>query len=283
VQPRSGNRYYNVGPRYAPYASAGALGWGLGYYANDPWGWYPGWGGYGYPGVYGYNGWGGYGGYGYAPYAGGVYGPGGVYGYDTGRLRLQVRQRDAEVYVDGYYAGVVDDFDGTFQRLRLMPGNHSLVLYHAGHRRVEQKIHVGPGHTLKLKYAMEPLAEGEVAEPPPEEPRATAAASPVPPRVDAQRAPAPPPPPAQRVSKPLTPSRFGHLVLHAQPRGLEVWIDGSRWPADLEGSLTLNLPEGVHSVELRRAGHEPFETELEIRAGEARELNVQLPESGSSL
>jgi hypothetical protein len=173
-------------------------------------------------GYYGSPWWGPIGGWGY-------YGPPGAGPWQqVGELRIQVEPRDTEVYVDGYYAGVVDDFDGTFQRLRLMPGNHSLVLYHAGHRRVEQKIHVGPGHTLKLKYAMEPLAEGEVAEPPPEEPRATAAASPVPPRVDAQRAPAPPPPPAQRVSKPLTPSRFGHLVLHAQPRGLEVWIDGSR-------------------------------------------------------
>ena len=32
--------------------------------------------------------------------------------YDLGKLRLDIEQRDAEVYIDGYYAGVVDDFDG---------------------------------------------------------------------------------------------------------------------------------------------------------------------------
>jgi len=37
-------------------------------------------------------------------------------------VRLDVSPRDAEVYVDGYYAGVVDDFDGILQRLRVEPG-----------------------------------------------------------------------------------------------------------------------------------------------------------------
>ena len=33
-------------------------------------------------------------------------------------VRLEVTPKEAEVYVDGYYAGIVDDFNGTFQRLR---------------------------------------------------------------------------------------------------------------------------------------------------------------------
>ena len=47
--------------------------------------------------------------------------------YDThASIRLLVEPREAEVYVDGYYAGVVDDFDGIFQRLRVTPGRHGL-------------------------------------------------------------------------------------------------------------------------------------------------------------
>jgi hypothetical protein len=42
----------------------------------------------------------------------------------TGGLRLRVSPRSAEVYVDGYFAGKVDDFDGAFQRLKLPPGPH---------------------------------------------------------------------------------------------------------------------------------------------------------------
>src|SRR6185312_3885852 len=36
-------------------------------------------------------------------------------------VRIEVSPNDAEVYVDGYYAGIVDDFDGVFQRLRVTP------------------------------------------------------------------------------------------------------------------------------------------------------------------
>src|SRR5262245_22712637 len=44
------------------------------------------------------------------------------YAAPDGSLRLEVKPREAEVYIDGYYAGTVDDFDGTFQRLRVVPG-----------------------------------------------------------------------------------------------------------------------------------------------------------------
>ena len=39
-------------------------------------------------------------------------------------VRVEVTPKTAEVYVDGYYAGIVDDFDGAFQRRRLPPGQH---------------------------------------------------------------------------------------------------------------------------------------------------------------
>ncbi len=59
------------------------------------------------------------------------------YGYRfdelTAAVRLEVKPREAEVYVDGYRAGVVDDFDGIFQRLRLRPGEHDLTIYLAGY------------------------------------------------------------------------------------------------------------------------------------------------------
>jgi len=56
------------------------------------------------------------------------------YGYGYRRyepeasVRLEVKPKEAEVYVDGYYAGIVDDFDGTFQRLRVEPGEHEIEL-----------------------------------------------------------------------------------------------------------------------------------------------------------
>ena len=83
--------YYS--PFYSPF------GWGFGY-------------GWGAP----------YGAYGpYAPYAVGPYGY--AHPYDiSGSARIQVTPKEAAVYVDGYRAGRVDDFDGTFQRLNVAPG-----------------------------------------------------------------------------------------------------------------------------------------------------------------
>ena len=60
----------------------------------------------------------GYPGYGYGPSAGyGYYSlvPGRAYG----AVRIVDAPRDAQVLVDGYYAGVVDDYDGVFQHLNL--------------------------------------------------------------------------------------------------------------------------------------------------------------------
>lgn len=227
------------------------------------------WGGYGYPwwGPLGYY---------------GDLGPAGVV-QQNAALRLQVQPRETEVYVDGHYAGVVDDFDGTFQRLRLLPGPHTLELYLDGYRSVRQDIHAGPGHTLKIRYAMEPLAEGESAGPRPQAPEPEAGAEPAPATASAgaprAAAPARAPPRADVRED----GAFGELVLRTQPRAVEVWIDGERWPADSNGTLTLHLPAGVHRVELRRSGHDGFSTEIEIRTGEARELNVRLPHDGSSL
>jgi hypothetical protein len=99
----------------------------------DPW-----WGGYnwGYPG-YGY----GYGAGGYAP------GP----GYETGAVRLKIKPREAQVFVDGYYAGVVDEFDGAFQRLRLEEGPHTIQVRLDDHEPLEFKVYVVYDRTTTLR------------------------------------------------------------------------------------------------------------------------------------
>jgi len=106
------------------------------------------------------------------------------YGPDSS-LRLQVSPRDAEVFVDGYYAGIVDDFDGVFQRLRLEPGPHEIVVYFEGYRSHHEKIYLQPGRSFEIKHTMEPLGPGEVQEP-----------KPVPPPQPAARQPAPAPDPS---------------------------------------------------------------------------------------
>ena len=98
------------------------------------------------------------------------------YGYgrslDTsGSARIQVTPKEAEVYVDGYRAGRVDDFDGTFQRLNVRPGPHEITLYLPGYRTLTERVYIGEGSTMKLKQSLEKLAPGETSTPPPAPPR----------------------------------------------------------------------------------------------------------------
>ena len=63
--------------------------------------------------------------------------------YDSrAALRIEVKPKKAAVYVDGYYAGVVDDFNGFFQRLHVPLGHHELTLYLENYRTVRQHVSV---------------------------------------------------------------------------------------------------------------------------------------------
>ena len=80
---------------------------------------------------------------------------------DTSSARIQVTPRQTEVYVDGYLAGVVDDFDGFSQRLRVAPGEHVIELYLDGHKTIAQTILFATGQSYRVRHAMEPVAAGE--------------------------------------------------------------------------------------------------------------------------
>ena len=95
--------YYYSPFFYSPYCYYNPFFWGA-------------WGGYGYRVGFGF-------GYRYPgfgstrtrTYYGGYYD-------QTGAARLQVSPKEAQVFVDGYYVGVADEFDGTMQRLRVERG-----------------------------------------------------------------------------------------------------------------------------------------------------------------
>jgi len=62
-----------------------------------------------------------------------------------------VQPRDAEVYVDGYYAGIVDDFDGVWQRLRLDDGGHRIEIRAPGLNPLTFDVMVQPGRTITYR------------------------------------------------------------------------------------------------------------------------------------
>ena len=71
--------------------------------------------------------------------------------YDAyGGVRIQGAPRNAEVYVDGAYAGIVDDYDGVFQRLDLEPGSHEVEIRIGGGRPMIYDVNVTPGQTVNI-------------------------------------------------------------------------------------------------------------------------------------
>ena len=91
------------------------------------------------------------------PYSVYRYGTYGSYGYPAGELRLKVHPRDAQVFIDGYYAGRVDDFDGVFQSLRLEEGDYQVEIVLPGYEPLAFDVRIFPGE--KTTYEGDLLPE----------------------------------------------------------------------------------------------------------------------------
>jgi hypothetical protein len=191
---------------------------------------------------------------------------------------VQVPQREAEVFVDGYYAGRVDEFDGTFQRLRLEPGEHEIEVYLAGHRPWTQKVYLQPGTTFNVRQTLEPLGAGEAEAPrpapiqrPAETQRPSGRRDPRVPQGREPRTPAP----ANSVE---VRSEFGTVTFQVQPADAEVLIDGERWQGPrADEALVVQLAPGRRQIEVRKEGYRTFTSEIDIAAGQSVPLNVSLP------
>jgi hypothetical protein len=99
--------------------------------------------------------------YGYSPsYYGNSYVGGGYYNGGPAypaRLRILDAPPDAEVYVDGYYVGIVDDFDGVSQHLELDPGPHRIEIRAPGFEPIAFEVAAAQGRTITYRAQMIPL------------------------------------------------------------------------------------------------------------------------------
>ena len=152
VRPRRLGVHFHLRPGYSAPGIFGTsfyfggynrfrVGFGLGY----PSYYYPSYYSYAYP--YGY--WSGsYPRYGYD--YGAIYGP-------TGTLRLKARPRYAQVFVDGYFVGRVDDFDGVFQSLRLEEGPHLIEILADGYEPLVFDVRILLGEKITYDGELLPL------------------------------------------------------------------------------------------------------------------------------
>lgn len=272
--PRAGT---GTGYRYPGY------GYGHSYYDHNYYPYYPyysrpyywGYGSYPWGGLYFDSYW--YGG-GSAPYYSSSYG----YGYystpygDTGSIRMLVNQEKAKVYVDGYYAGVVDDFDGLFQRLYVSPGRHEIAVKLDGYKTERFEVYVQNGSTVKIKHDMvrgdgeqrnmeyAPLARNQ-------DPAEREA-----PRDD-RYAPADEDRRIQVDPRDARDDRDaqGTLRLDVRPDDASVYVDGT-FSGSARELRQLSLSAGRHRIEIVRPGFRTYDRDVEVDSGRGFDLSVEL-------
>jgi hypothetical protein len=176
---------------------------------------------------------------------------------------LQITPRSAQVYVDGQFAGLVDEFDGSFQRLNVEIGRHEIQVYQEGYRTLKREVLFTRGTTVKIEGALQPLAPGDPAEPIPAPAPSTAQ------QYQSPRAAPPPRAPEQ--------SGFGTLLVRVNPSDAVILVDGEVWerPAG-ESRFSIDLAEGPHQVEIRKDGYSPYVRTVDVHRGRAFTLNVSL-------
>ena len=271
-RPGTGTGRFDHGSRGNRYA------WGSPYYGT----------GYGYG--YGYGGYGRYGGYGYySPYDS-WYSPSyysGYYGYsptyyrrsrgygsyrDSGSLRIIVDPEKTRVYVDGYYAGVADDFDGILQRLQIPPGRHDITLKLEGYRTQHFKVYVPVDDTIKIHYDMvrgagEATSDQFAGRPAGDYARIEDMDDDDGRRGDDGR--------YDRRDDGGDRGDTGSVRLAVSPGDASVYVDGE-FRGTGRQSANLRLRPGRHRIEVVRPGFRTLEREVEVQRGRNTELEFDL-------
>ncbi len=80
------------------------------------------------------------------------------YGAPYGGVRLDIDQPQAEVYADGVYAGLVDDFNGTSSPLLLEPGTHRIEVRAPGFEPLTFDVNVARGQDVVYRRTLQPAS-----------------------------------------------------------------------------------------------------------------------------
>jgi hypothetical protein len=287
---RGGESHASRPPQTAAQARHPRPGTGTGRFDNGYRGSRYTWGSPYYGGRYGYGYRYGYGGYYYSPYDS-WYSPyyySGYYGYspsyyrrsrgygyrDSGSVRIIVDPEKTRVYVDGYYAGIADDFDGILQRLNVPPGRHEITLKLEGYRTQHFKVYVPVDDTIKIHYDMVRGTGEATSEQFAGIPADYARIEDMSDRDD------------DRYDR-RDDGRYegrddgrdqgdtGSLRLQVSPRDASVYVDGEFRGSGRQTS-NLRLRPGRHRIEVVRPGFRTVEREVDVQAGRSTDLEFEL-------
>jgi hypothetical protein len=136
-----GYGYYGSRSYYRPYVFRPRFSIGFGIYAGYP---VPYTYSYPYPiEVYGYR----------APRERVIVSPGSPY---YGGIALEMTPYDADVFVDGEYAGRVEDFDGATQPLTLTAGMHEIEVQAPGYEPMRMNVEIHAGQVIPYRGDLRP-------------------------------------------------------------------------------------------------------------------------------
>lgn len=223
---------------------------------------------------------------GYPPYPGYAYYP------VAGEVRAEIKPNNAKVLVNGDYAGVVDDYDGWWQRLRMAPGKWRIVFRAPGYTPYVVDMRIVPGGEYHIKYQMTPgndtLADEQMK--PQRDPHDEQYGN----NRDQDR----------NYGQNNQPNRdqgpdqdrgyqrdenYGRqenerggntqtLYLQVEPADATIYIDGNYYGTAAEGPAEMKvlLPRGSHKIEIVRPGYRAYSNTVELGPGSDDHLNVTL-------
>jgi len=73
----------------------------------------------------------------------------------TGGVQLDLEPRRAQVFVDGEYAGVVEDFSGYYHHLMLTAGVHRIEVLMSGYLPLIIEATVAPDRTITYRQSLQ--------------------------------------------------------------------------------------------------------------------------------
>ena len=75
-------------------------------------------------------------------------------GAPVGGLQLDIDPRRAQVFVDGTYAGVVEEFSGYYHHLELSAGPHDISVVASGYEPLSFHVIISPGATMTQRASL---------------------------------------------------------------------------------------------------------------------------------
>lgn len=187
---------------------------------------------------------------------------------DLARIDTDVSPDRAQLFVDGAYVGIADDFDGRPDYLYLEPGRHTLEFKANEYQGLRILLEVRAGDEKNLRDRLRELEDLEEDEPRVLELNMI--------RKPAGKTPPAPPPPEEPKS------RISYIIFLVEPEDAAIWIDHSFVGVvrQFNGNPTRAVVgAGKHQVELTRPGFQPYRMSVEVKPEETHKLRLEmLPE-----